>query len=112
MKNPVYANGFNAVLHLAKERDFAVQTTKSITRRPYRADQHSYATWYEPLSDPGSIEKAVHWVLGLDGIFLNTAGDIHILPAMLEATSTFQRRTPDEVMEKMVADLAMDPLFV
>jgi predicted aldo/keto reductase-like oxidoreductase len=112
MKNPIYANGFNAVLHLAKERDFAVQTIKSITRRPYRTDQHSHATWYEPLGDAVSIEKAVHWVLGQDGIFLNTAGDIHILPTMLEAASNFQRRTPDEVMEKMVADLAMEPLFV
>lgn len=112
MKNPVYANGFNEVLRMSTERDFAVQTIKSITRRPYLTDQHHYATWYEPLSDAVSIEKATHWVLGQDGIFLNTAGDIYILPTILEAASNFQRRTPDDVMEKMVADLAMEPLFV
>ena len=112
MKNPVYANGFNEVLRLSKERNFAVQTIKSITRRPYSNAQHSHATWYEPLSDAASIEKATHWVLGQENIFLNTAGDIHILPTILEAASNFEHRPPDDVMEKMVTELKMEPLFV
>lgn len=112
MKNPVYAEGFNEILRLSKERDFAVQTIKSITRRPYLTEQRSHATWYEPLTDAAHIEKAVHWVLGQEGIFLNTVGDIHLLPIVLEAASNFERRPPDDVMEAMVAELEMKPLFV
>jgi predicted aldo/keto reductase-like oxidoreductase len=112
MKNPLYAEGFNEVLRLSKERDFAVQTIKSITRRPYPTEQHTHGTWYEPLSDANSIEKAVHWVMGQEDVFVNTAGDIHILPTILEAASRFERRTPDDVMEEMVTRLAMEPLFV
>ncbi|MCA9914697.1 MAG: aldo/keto reductase, partial [Anaerolineae bacterium] len=112
MKNPIYAEGFNEVLRLSRERDFAVQTIKSITRRPYPTERHDHATWYEPLTDPASIEKAVHWVLGQDDIFLNTVGDIHILPHVLEAASNFEHRTPDDVMETMIAEYEMEPLFV
>jgi predicted aldo/keto reductase-like oxidoreductase len=112
MKNPVYAEGFNEVLRLSRERDFAVQTIKAITRRPYPTERHSHATWYEPLSDVDSIKKAVHWVLGQESIFLNTPGDIHILPTVLEAASNFEHRTADDVMEEMVTRLAMEPLFV
>ena len=112
MKNPIYAKGFDEVMRLSRERDFAVQTIKSITRRPYPTEQRNHATWYEPLSDAASIEKAVHWVLGQEDIFLNTAGDIHILPTMLEAASNFKHRTPDSVMEEMVTEFEMEPLFV
>lgn len=112
MKNPVYAKGFDDVLRLSQERDFAVQTIKSITRRPYSTQERLHATWYEPLTDAASIEKAVHWVLGQDHIFLNTPGDIHILPTVLEAVSNFEHRPSDDVMEAMVAELKMEPLFV
>jgi predicted aldo/keto reductase-like oxidoreductase len=112
MKNPVYAEGFDEVLRLSQERDFAVQTIKSITRRPYSSEARTHSTWYEPLADAASIEKAVHWVLGQDRVFLNTPGDIHILPTVLEAVSTFEHRPSDDVMEAMAAELKMEPLFV
>lgn len=112
MQNPVYARGFNEVMRLAKERDVAVQTIKSITRRPYPTDQHSYNTWYEPITDPASIAKAVHWVLGEPGVFLNTAGDIHLLPIVLEVASNFRQRPSNEEMQTLVAEQEMEPLFV
>lgn len=112
MQNPDYAQGFNEVLRLARARDVAVQTIKSITRRPWQGDARSHSTWYEPLVDAASIEQAVHWVLGEEGVFLNTVGDIHLLPAVLKAASTFRRRPTDAAMEEMLAAQEMTPLFV
>ena len=112
MQNPVYAEGFNEVLRLSQERNVAVQTIKAITRRPYPPEVRSHATWYEPLTDQDSIDKSVHWVLGQDGIFLNTVGDIHLLPKVLDAASRFEARPSDEVMQAMVAQWDMEPLFV
>ena len=97
---------------LARRATAAVQTIKGITRRPYVTDHHSHATWYEPLTDQASIDKAVHWVLGNEDVFLNTVGDIHILPKVLDAASRFEERTPDEVMSAMAAEWEMAPLFV
>ncbi len=111
MQNPVYAEGFNQILGLAKERNFAVQTIKSVTRRPHQTDQHSFATWYEPLTTQAGIDKVVHWVLGQEGIFLNTVGDIHVLPMVLDAASRFETRPSTEEMDALIAEFDMTPLF-
>lgn len=112
MRNETYRAGFEAVLRTCKARNTAVQTIKGITRRPYVTDEHSHATWYEPLTDQPSIDKAVHWVLGNEDVFLNTVGDIHLLPKVLDAAARFEERTPDAVMGAMAAEWEMAPLFV
>ncbi|MGB1287147.1 MAG: aldo/keto reductase [Aggregatilineales bacterium] len=111
MQNPIYADGFNQVLAMAQKRNIAVQTIKSITRRPYLTGEHSHATWYEPLTEQDSIDKAVHWILGQPGIFLNTAGDINLLPKVLDAASRFESRPSDETMDALLKDFTMAPLF-
>ena len=112
MQNPVYRSGFNEVLEICQARNAAVQTIKGITRRPYLSDKRSHATWYEPLTDQPSIDKAVHWVLGNEQVFLNTAGDIGILPKVLSAAARFAGRTPEADMQALVAEWEMAPLFV
>lgn len=110
MQNPTYAQGFQEVLRIAQGRQIAVQTIKSITRRPYQGE-HTHTTWYEPLTTQESIDKAVHWVLGQDGIFLNTPGDIHLLPKVLDAASRFETRPTNEQMQSVIDEWAMEPLF-
>ena len=112
MRNPVYRSGFNEVVEMCKARDCAVQTIKSLTRRPYLPGQHTHRTWYEPLTDQASIDKAVHWALGNEDIFLNTVGDISVLPLVLDAAHRYERRTPDAEMDAMAAQWEMEPLFV
>ncbi len=112
MRNETYRAGFESVLATCRARGAAVQTIKGVTRRPYVTDHHSHATWYEPLTDQTSIDKAVHWLLGDENVFLNTVGDIHLLPKVLDAASRYQKRTPDAVMRAMVAEWEMAPLFV
>ena len=112
MQNPVYRAGFREVVEICKARNVAVQTIKGVTRRPYIGEGRSHATWYEPLTDQASIDKAVHWVLGDEDVFLNTVGDIHVLPLVLDAAERYQERTPDAVMQAMVAEWEMAPLFV
>ena len=112
MQSPYYAENFNALVATCQQRNVAVQTIKSIAYRPWMGRQHTHAVWYEPLEDQQDIDRAVHWVLKRQGLFLNTAGDIHLLPRVLDAASRFQAGTPDEEMQAMVARLAMEPLFV
>ena len=112
MQNAVYRAGFEEVVRICKSRDTALQTIKGVTRRPYVGEHRSHATWYEPLTDQASIDKAVHWVLGNEDVFLNTAGDIHILPLVLDAAARFEARTPEPVMQEMVDESEMAPLFV
>jgi aryl-alcohol dehydrogenase-like predicted oxidoreductase len=112
MQNPQYAADYEALMQLCQQRNVAVQTIKSICRRPWGDRPHTRATWYEPLEDQADIDTAVHWVLSRPGIFLNTLGDIHVLPKVLDAASRFEAAPSEQVMQEQVAQLAMMPLFV
>jgi aryl-alcohol dehydrogenase-like predicted oxidoreductase len=112
MQNPEYAAGFAALVAICQERNVAVQVIKSICRRPWGDRPQTRNTWYEPLEEQDSLDRAVHWVLGQPGLFLNTAGDIHVLPKVLDAASRFQSMPSDEEMAADVAALEMAPLFV
>ncbi len=111
MQNPIYAAGFEQVLELGRARKIAVQTIKAITRRPYQTAEHGFATWYEPLTEQSGIDAAVHWVLGQPEVFLNTVGDIHVLPKVLDAASRFTGRPSDAEMQAVVDQFEMAPLF-
>ena len=120
IQNAQYAADFEALAKVCQEKNVAMQTIKSATRGPWseqvqqmdRAHRPA-ATWYEPLVDAQDLEPAIHWVLGREGVFLNTAGDIHVLPKILEAAAIFDGTRPtDGEMKKLVRDAQMAPLFV
>ncbi len=111
MQNAQYAADFEALMALCEARNVAVQTIKAIVRRPYDDRPHTHATWYEPLVEQEEIDRAVHWVLDRPGMFLNTAGDIHVLPKILDAASRFTERPAAEAMEQDRRRQAMEPLF-
>jgi aryl-alcohol dehydrogenase-like predicted oxidoreductase len=112
MQNPKYAVDFAALVAMCQERNVAVQVIKSICRRPWGDRAHTRNTWYEPLEEQGSVDRATHWVLGQPGLFLNTPGDLHVLPKVLDAASRFQSLPSDEEMAADVTALEMAPLFV
>jgi aryl-alcohol dehydrogenase-like predicted oxidoreductase len=112
MQNPSYAADFEELFARCQQRNVAVQTIKAITRAPWGDRPQTAATWYEPLRDPVAIDRAVHWVLGRPGVFLNTVGDIAVLPLVLDAADRFQERPSDAAMREIAEQQAMEPLFV
>lgn len=112
MQNPVYAEPFNKLLEVCSQRNVAIQTIKGITRSPWNDMQHTRTTWYRPLEEQADIDLAVHWVLGNPQVFLNTAGDIDILPRTLDAAHRFESRPNEEQMKALSERLKMEPLFV
>jgi aryl-alcohol dehydrogenase-like predicted oxidoreductase len=112
MKLPYYAENFNALAATCRERNVAVQTIKSIAMRPWQGRERSRATWYQPLESQTDIDLAVWWVLGRPGIFLNTAGDVNLLPMVLDAASRFEHQPDDHAMDDLVKRSAQEPIFV
>ena len=53
----------------------------------------------------------MHWVLGRPDIFLNTAGDIDVLPRILDAASRFEAVPNDDEMRELVANQGMATIF-
>ncbi|MBN1812448.1 MAG: aldo/keto reductase [Anaerolineae bacterium] len=112
MQNEQYAADFETLLAVCRERDVAVQTIKSIARGEWGKKTHTRTVWYEPLEDQVAIDKAVQWVLGWPGVFLNTAGDVNLLPKVLDAAVRFKAPPSDEAMQELVKEREIEPLFV
>ena len=49
--------------------------------------------------------------MGRPGIFLNTTGDIDLLPHVLDAACRFQEAPSDKVMRATADKLGLEPLF-
>jgi aryl-alcohol dehydrogenase-like predicted oxidoreductase len=112
MQDARYAETFEALAAVCAERNVALQTIKSLARRPWAGRAATAATWYEPLREQADIDLAVHWVLGRPEAFLLTTGDIEILPRLLDAAERFERRPSDTAMAALADRAQVEPLFV
>lgn len=110
-QNERYRRNFEEVLGICRERNVAVQVIKSIARGPWATAARTHITWYQPLEEQADIDRAVHWALGLPGVFLNTVGDLTLLPRVLDAASRFERRPPEDEMAAMLDAMRMTSLF-
>ncbi|MFN2204253.1 MAG: aldo/keto reductase [Caldilineaceae bacterium] len=111
MQNERYAQDVERLLALADERGVAIQTIKSISRGPWATTERTRSTWYQPLESQEDINLAVSYVVGREGLFLNTVGDIHVLPKVLEAASNFERRPTDDEMKALAGEQHMTSMF-
>ena len=112
MRSPYYAENFEALVATCAERGTAVQTIKSIALRPWQGRERTRTTWYEPLEEQSDIDVAVWWVLGRPGVFLNTVGDVNLLPKVLDAAERFETRPSDAAMKALMERSKTEPLFV
>jgi aryl-alcohol dehydrogenase-like predicted oxidoreductase len=111
MQEPYYAQNFEALAAACAERQVAVQTIKSIALRPWAGHPHTRSTWYQPLEEQADIDLAVWWVLGRPGVFLNTVGDVDLLPRVLDAASRFERRPSEAEMSRLHEGARLEPIF-
>ncbi len=112
-QNEVYRRDFEQLATLCQARDVPVQTIKAVARRLRRDKSTDYVTWYEPLQNQADIDPSVHWVLGRPDVFLNTIGDVDILPKVLDAATRHQPRSrpSDQEMDRLLARCGIEPLF-
>ncbi len=108
-----YARDAEALIALCEARGVAMQTIKAITLGPWHGERPpTPTTWYEPLTEQADIDLAVRWVLSRQGLFLNTVGDLGLLPMVLDSASRGGSRPTDEEMAALVERRAMTPFFV
>jgi aryl-alcohol dehydrogenase-like predicted oxidoreductase len=113
MQDERYAAEFEALASICAKGGVAMQTIKSIALAPWDGRQQTASTWYEPLTDPSDINLAVTWVLGREGVFLNTVGDVSLLPIVLATAGEYAGKRPsDEQMNELVQRHSLRPLFV
>ncbi len=112
MQNPRYATNFVELVKNCQDRKVAIQTIKAVSRRPWENRPRKYNTYfYEPLETKDAINKSVWWSLGLQDSFLATAGDIQILPMILEAAAKFDKQPSNEEMNQIIDEYNVKPIF-
>ncbi len=111
MDNSQYAAGFKALAATCQERNVAVQTIKSLSSGPWDGHEKTRATWYKPYEEQEQIDTIVHWVLSNPGVFLNSVGDIYVLPKVLEAASRFDAAMKQADFADAIQQIEVEPLF-
>ncbi len=111
MQNAQYAADFEALAEICQEKNVAMQVIKTLQRRPWDDRPQRYATWYEPFDEPRAIERAIHFALGRPGVFINTAGDIHLLPKILDAANRYEQAPDASDMDDLIMEEAAAPLW-
>ena len=111
-QHPTYAQDFEQTLEACRSRGVAVQTIKALARGPWAAGAvRSRDTWYEPLEGEDDIRRAVHYVLARRDLFLNSVGDVELLPAVLRAASCDIALPDEAVMAAQAGRLGLSSIF-
>ena len=112
-QNPQYATDFAELRDRCVHSGIAIQTIKSIARGPWNEKERTRSTWYEPLEKQEDIDRAVFWILSHPNLFLNTVGDVDLLPRVVDAAERFDGSPPsEEEMESLARETGLEPLFV
>lgn len=100
-QNPEYLADFTKLHKLCMERNVAFQLIKTACHRPWREEEEkTRACWYKPLEEQADLEAALHWAMGLEGSFINTAGDVDLLPRLLDAIAAFETQPGSREMAR------------
>jgi aryl-alcohol dehydrogenase-like predicted oxidoreductase len=112
LERPDYRADVESLLEVCEERGVAVQTIKSIARGRWAGSREGKFSWYEPLTDPDAIGRAVRYVLSNQQLFLNTTSDATLLPAVLAAAAAdgFTAPGTDE-LRRDIDDFGITALF-
>ena len=111
-QHPTYAADFEATLGLCERRGVAVQTIKALARGPWAAGAvRNRETWYQPLEDEADIRAAVRWVLARPRLFLNSVGDVNLLPLVLQAADDLGPVPDDAVMARLGERAGLASIF-
>jgi aryl-alcohol dehydrogenase-like predicted oxidoreductase len=111
MSDEQYRADVEALLAVCEQRGVAVQTIKSVARRRWPEGVQPQHSWYEPLTDPDALVRAVRYVLGRPGVFLNSSSDARLLRPILEAADGGGPVPADEEMAADVERQQIRPLF-
>ena len=114
MTDPHPHNDFRPLLDIANERDIGIIAIKSILKRRWVGDDHSYNTWYEPLDEKEMVNKAISYTLSQEGVTtIPLPCDVRLWKSVLEAGKNFVKMNLDEqkIFVEHAKNYGNKPLF-
>ena len=111
MANPEYQRHAKELISVCHSKDVGTMIIKSITKAPWGDRQHTANTWYEPFEAMDEIQKAVNFALSYQVTGICTAGDVRILPLVIQACENFRELTQEQMDEMIESGKQYKPLF-
>lgn len=108
-----YRSDVEELMAVCTDRQVAMQTIKSVARGRWGSGADSKYSWYEPISDPESIDRSIRFVLSHPGVFVNSSSDARLLAAFVQAAESSSQQTPP-TSDELAADReaqGITPLF-
>ena len=111
LANPEFRENAEGLIETCKTKDVGTMIIKSVTKGPWGDKKQTAATWYEPFDQMNEIQRAVNFVLSYDVTGLCTAGDVRILPMVLQACENYSRIGERERDKMIESGSQFEPLF-
>lgn len=111
MANPEYRRHTKELISVCRAKDVGTMVIKTITKGPWGEKKHTATTWYEPFDQKDEIQRAVNFALSYEVTGLCTAGDIRVLPMVIEACENFLELQHDQMEEMIKSGENYEPLF-
>jgi predicted aldo/keto reductase-like oxidoreductase len=109
--NQMYRQAAETLLAECARQDVGVMIIKSIAKGPWGDKQKKNTTWYEPFIEKGWIQKSVHFALSQPITGICTAGDVSLVPEILEACETFETIDISQQEDLISQASEFEPLF-
>jgi aryl-alcohol dehydrogenase-like predicted oxidoreductase len=111
MANEDYRRHAKELISVCRAKDVGTMVIKAITKAPWGERQHTATTWYEPFEDPEMIQKAVNFALSYEITGICTAGDIRVLPLVIQASENYMQLNHEQMEELIESGKKYEPLF-
>ena len=99
------------LLDLCRERQVGTMIIKAIAKGEWGEQPQRLNTWYQPFEDPDMIQAGVDFALSQPVTGICTAGELSLLPDVLQACQSYQRLTPAEQQRMIESGRKYQPLF-
>lgn len=110
--NDAFRADYERLIALTKARDVGVHILKTVAQSPWGDHERTHATWYRPFVEPEKVRQAVAFVLSQPVTTLCSAGDVNILPRIIEAAEQYKALTANEQRELVATAVAYASPFV
>jgi hypothetical protein len=95
-RNPEYRRDTEALLAEAGRRNVGVQVIKTAVRGGWGDRERQRSSWYEPYWDQDDVDRALWWALSQPVHTAPSAGDVDVLPRVLDAAERFRPLTAEQ----------------
>ena len=108
---PEFRQAAEELVSVCKAKDVGTMIIKSITKGPWGEKPKTATTWYEPFDKMDEIQRGINFVLSHDVTGVCTAGDIRILPMVIQACQNFMPLSIQEQEEMIESGSQFEALF-